>query len=274
MNQRRKQLSIRLLAMAGLLAIAPMQATWAKPAHTPNPKAPSLGVASDFAALGGAGVACTSPLLSLPAITVDGDVGSKLVGVSSVTGFPGFTPGVQPCSLSGSVILGTDAVAVQAWNDLFADGYAYDTLAGMTCPAANILPATLPAELTLEPGVYCFVGAANLSGSIVTLKGGKDAIWVFQVGSDMTTGNTAVIMDKGGKACNVFWQVGTQASIGTQTAFSGNILAGSSTVFTGPDASLLGRAFAKVGSVTMTGAAIGDCGNTTKTPKPPKHSKH
>ena len=73
----------------------------------------------------------------------------------------------------------------------------------------------------------------------------------------------------GGSACNVFWQTGTLAAIGANTAFTGNILAGSSTTFTGPDASLVGRAFAKTGSVTMTGAAISGCGGSP--PKPPKH---
>ena len=262
MNHRQKHLSVRLLALAALLSMAPMQGAWAKPPPPPpSPVAPSLGTASNFGALGGAGVTCTSPLLALPNVTVTGDVGSGfLPGASSVTGFLGY--GGADCSLSGIVYIAPNAVAVQAYNDIFATGYAYDTLAGMTC--GTILPATPLGAVTLAPGVYCFDTTADLTGSVLTLKGGKNAVWVFQVGTGMTTGNTAVVMN-GGSACNVFWETGTLAAIGTNTAFTGNILAGSSTTFTGPNASLVGRAFAKTGSVTMTGAAISKCGG-----KPPK----
>ncbi len=71
-------------------------------------------------------------------------------------------------------------------------------------------------------------------------------------------------MAGGGQACNVFWQVGSQATIGTNTAFQGNILAGTAITFTGTGSSLVGRALAKA-EVTMTGTAITGCkGNKGK----------
>src|SRR5438105_11356160 len=85
--------------------------------------------------------------------------------------------------------------------------------------------------------------------------GDSNAVWVFQVGTGITTGTASVAMINGGQQRNVFWQVGTAATIGTGTAFKGNILAGSAITFTGANTSLVGRAFAKT-AVTMTGALI------------------
>ncbi|TMI05126.1 MAG: DUF3494 domain-containing protein, partial [Betaproteobacteria bacterium] len=85
--------------------------------------------------------------------------------------------------------------------------------------------------------------------------GDSNAIWVFQVGTGITTGTSSVAMINGGQQRNVYWQLGTAATIGTDTAFKGNILAGSAITFSGVNSSLVGRAFAKT-AVTMTGANI------------------
>ncbi len=89
----------------------------------------------------------------------------------------------------------------------------------------------------------------------LTLDGPSNGVWVFQVGTGITTGAASVAMINGGQQRNVFWQVGTAATIGTDTAFKGNILAGSAITFTGANSSLVGRALAKT-AVTMTGANI------------------
>jgi ice-binding like protein len=199
--------------------------------------APSLGAASNIAVLGGTGVTCT-------ASGVAGNVGSLV----SVTGFPGL------CTLIGTVNA-ADATSTTAFNDV---ALAYDALKAMPCNAANNLTGQPLGGKTLAPGVYCFPSTtADLTTGTLTLDGGgnSNAVWVFQVGTAITTGTASVVMINGGQQSNVFWQLGTAATIGTDTAFKGNILAGSAISFTGVNSSLVGRALAKT-AVTMTGANI------------------
>ena len=234
MNHRQKPLSACLLAMAALLSTAPIQGAWAQ-------TAPSLGTASNFAVLGGAGVTCTGS-------AVAGDV-----GVSPGTSVTGFPPTSALCTLIGSVHA-ADAAATTAFNDFVL---AYDALAAMPRNAANNLTGQQLGGMRLAPGVYYFDTTALLTAGTLTLDGGGDsnAVWVFQVGTGITTGTASVAMVNGGQQRNVFWQVGTAATIGTDTAFKGNILAGSAITFTGANTSLVGRALAKT-AVTMTGANI------------------
>jgi hypothetical protein len=212
--------------------------------------APSLGTAANFAALGGAGVTCTSPNPPLPATTVSGNVGSLLLAPSSVTGFPGFTPGALPCSLSGTVQLGATAA--------FADFMtAYNALAAIPCPtdAPHLLSGDL-GGLSLSPGVYCISGVGLLTSKL-TLNGGSNATWIFKAASSLTPIGGSVVMAGGGNTCNVYWQLGTAASF-DNTQFVGNVLAGSAITFTGIGSSLAGRALAET-DVTMTGASITGC---------------
>jgi len=211
------------------------------PVQAATATAPSLGTASNFAVLGGAGVTCT-------ASGVAGDVGSLV----SVTGFPMPVPAL--CTLVGTVHA-LDAAATTAFKDFVL---AYDALAAMPCVAANNLTGQPLGGKTLAPGIYCFPSTtADLTTGTLTLDAGGDsnAVWVFQVGTGITTGAASVAMINGGQQRNVFWQVGTAATIGTGTAFKGNILAGSAITFTGANTSLVGRAFAKT-AVTMTDALI------------------
>jgi type VI secretion system secreted protein VgrG len=106
--------------------------------------------------------------------------------------------------------------------------------------------------MTLTPNVYCFDTSAQLTGDLVLdALGDPLAVWVFQMGSTLTTASTSsVAVSNGGQALNVFWQVGSSAILGTGTMFKGNILADASiTLDTG--ASLIGRALALNGAVTM-----------------------
>lgn len=212
--------------------------------------APSLRTAANFAALGGAGVTCTSPNPALPATTVSGNVGSLLLAPSSVTGFPGFTPGALPCSLSGTVQLG----AAAAFADFMT---AYNALAAIPCPSDA--PHNLSGDLGglfLAPGVYCISGVGLLSSKL-TLTGGANDTWIFKAASSLTPIGGSVVMAGGGNTCNVYWQVGTSASF-NNTQFVGNVLAGAAITFTGTNSSLAGRALAET-DVTMTGASITGC---------------
>lgn len=190
----------------------------------------NLGTAGAFAVLGGQTVTNTGPTV------VTGDL-----GVSPGTAVTGFPPG----TVAGTVHAG-DAVAAQAQADLVT---AYDDAAART-PAA-LVSGDIGGR-TLTPGVYRSGSSLGITGTL-TLDGQGDpnAVFVFQMGSTLTTaGASAVNLINGAQVHNVFWQVGSSATLGTNSAFSGTILALTSiTVTTGVN--ILGRALARNGAVTL-----------------------
>jgi len=219
--------AVGILATSALLSTAPLSAS----ASTPPP---FLGAAAQFVALGGAGVTCTKSTVGL------GAVGSKLTVTKTAS-----------CSIAGAVHQG-DATAVTAFTTFKT---AYIALKAKTCPAANNLTGQALGGKTLAPGVYCFNSSAALTTGILTLAGPSSGVWVFQVGTGLTTATAQVVMANGGLACNVYWAPGTFATVGTGMKFAGNILAGSAVNFTGTNSSLVGRALAKTG-VAMTGTNV------------------
>jgi hypothetical protein len=211
--------------------------------------APSLGAASTFSVLGASTVTCTN------ASSFVGDV-----GVSPGTAITGFQP---DCTLTGSLHAG-DEVAALAHDDAVT---AYNGLTAVGCEH-NLTGQDL-GGMTLAPGVYCFDSSVGITGEL-TLDGGGNgsAVWVFQVGSTITTAsNSAVVMSGNGKPCNVFWQVGSSATIGTHTAMKGNILASASITLTS-GASLVGRALALNAAVTSDHNTVSLCDTTCDTTAP------
>jgi Ice-binding-like len=205
-------------------------------AAQPMASLPSLGAAANVVILGGAGVTCT-------ASSVTGVVSSKLTVTKSAG-----------CNIAGVIHQG-DATAIDEFKDFLT---AYTALKALSCPAANNLTGVALSGRTLAPGVYCFNSTAKLTAGNLTLAGPSSGTWVFQVGSGITTSASQVVMSGGGQACNVYWLLGTDGTIGTDTKFHGNVLAGSAVTFTGANTSLVGRALAKT-AVTMTGATISGC---------------
>jgi type VI secretion system secreted protein VgrG len=169
---------------------------------------------------------------------ITGDAGLSSPG-SSITGFP-----------PGTIARGSQHVGDPAANQAQRDAQtAYGALAGQTC--GTPLTGQDLGGKSLAPGVYCFTSSAQLTGRLaLDARGKANGVWVFQIASTLNTApNASVIMGKKGRAGNVFWQVGSGATLGTGTAFAGNILAYSSiTMKTG--ASLQGRALARA-AVTM-----------------------
>jgi hypothetical protein len=231
----RKHMSFFAKAALGLVSCSASMAT----AQT----APPLGQAGSFAVLGASAVTNTGPTV------VTGDLGIWPSTASSITGFP---PGI----VNGATHPG-DAVAQQAQTDVTA---AYNDLAGQACNPGNVLTGIDLGGLTLTPGVYCFSTSAQLTGTLtLDAQGNSAAVFVFQIGTTLTTASgSRVLVINNGSSCNVFWQIGSSATLGTTTAFAGNILAlASITLNTGAVAP--GRALARTGAVTLDTNGVGGC---------------
>jgi hypothetical protein len=192
----------------------------------------NLGTAATFAVLGGSTVTNTGPT------NVFGDLGVS--PGSSITGFP---PGIVHGAIHDN-----DATAANAQADLTN---AYNTAAGKACNVT--LTGTDLGGLTLTPGVYCFASSAQLTGTLIlNAQGDPNAFFLFQMGSTLTTASSSdVDVINGGQDANVFWQVGSSATLGTDTAFAGNILALTSITLDTRASIQCGRALARNGAVTM-----------------------
>jgi type VI secretion system secreted protein VgrG len=164
---------------------------------------------------------------------------NTVVGPGSTTGGSGLVTGTIHIA---------DAVAQQAQVDALA---AYNNLAGQT-PFVNMANKEL-GGLTLQPGVYRFSSEAQLTGTLY-LDANNDpaSVFIFQIGSTLITASSAkvVVIHEPENWCHKYWQVGSSATLGTNTEFVGNILAKESiTLNTG--AKLYGRALALTGAVTL-----------------------
>ncbi|HVQ36951.1 MAG TPA: ice-binding family protein [Pyrinomonadaceae bacterium] len=205
---------------------------------------PPLGNAQSFAVLGGTAVTATGPAV------ISGNV-----GVSPGTAVTGFPPAVVQ---NGQIYTGVGSLAGPAQASALD---AYNNLRGQQCLPANNLTGKILGQsagaITLSPGVYCFDTSAQLN-AILTLNDGGDpnAIFIFQIGTTLTTASSSqVLMSGGGRGKNVYWQVGTSATIGTSTIFRGNIIANTSITFT-TSASTTGRVFALNGAATIDSTAV------------------
>ncbi|WP_326823064.1 ice-binding family protein [Streptosporangium sp. NBC_01756] len=196
----------------------------------------ALGTAANFAVLGGASVTNIGPTI------VTGDLGTS--PTPAVTGFP-------PGTLIGTLHV-ADTAAAQAQADLLI---AYNDAVSRT-PGA-----TIPTQLggtTVTPGVYnSAAGTFQITGNLtLDAQGDPNAVFIFQTASTLITAAASTVTLTGGaQACNVFWQVGSSATLGATTDFAGDILALTS-ITVGSGVTVDGRTLAHNGTVSLDANTI------------------
>ena len=207
--------------------------------------APTLGTASTFAVLGATTVTNTG----LSVITGD-------LGVSPGTSCTGLTSpctGNGPGVVTGGTVHAGDAVAAQAHTDLVT---AYNALKAMQC-GTNLTGKILGTDVTtLSSGVYCFDTTAQLTGTLHV-----SGVVVIQIGTALTTASNSFVIvdDNSGCGGNVYWEMGSAATLGTGTTFAGNLLANTAITLT-TGATVSGRALDVTAAVTMDTNHVSACG--------------
>lgn len=220
-TRRRWTASFTALAVAALVCgPAPVMAQTA------------LGTAQDFGVLGASTVTNTGPT------TINGSLG--LYPGTAITDLGQIT-----LVGSGSAVHQTDAVAQQAQIDATA---AFNDFAGSTID----LSGTDLGGLVLTPGMYSFTSSAQLTGNLfLNFLGNSNALFVFKIGTALTTASASSVTSIGGPGANVFFLVGSSATLGTSSAFQGTIIADQSVTLTTGASIVCGRAIALHGAVTL-----------------------
>lgn len=238
-------------ARVGLIALAVSLAFVAVPVAAQASHV-NLATAGSFAVLGGSTVTNTGPSV------LNGDL-----GVAPGTALVGFG---SPAVVNGATHA-NDAVAQQAQADLTT---AYNVAAGEPVAPANDLSTTDLGNRTLTPGAYRYSSDAQLTGPLtLDAQGDPNAQFIFEIASALTTAPaSSVVLINGASPCNVYWQVGSSATLDTTTAFQGNLMALTS-ISLNNGATVNGRLLARNGQVSLINNVVGISGcaaSTTSTP--------
>jgi uncharacterized protein with beta-barrel porin domain len=228
------------LAALGLMVFAPIS-----PGHA---QAPPLGTLANFAVLANTGITNTGPTVITGTPANPGDIGSSL---AAITGFP---PGIV--TPPGTIHAIGDAPTTTAQNSLTT---AYNNLVGRTT-TVDLTGQDLGGK-TLIPGVYNFSSLAQLTGTL-TLNGlgNSNSVFIFNIGSTLTTASaSSVLLTNAAQGGNVFWRVGSSATLGTTTTFTGDILAQASITLNTGAKIICGAAWARTGAVTLDSNTITIC---------------
>lgn len=204
-----------------------------------------------------------SQISNVPTSVIVGNIGLSPASGSLVTGFSlVYTTGNQyatSAQITGNILAAnygdpTPSVLTTAKGDLTT---AYNDAAGRTSSGSVLLSGNL-GGLTLTPGLYKSSGSLEISSGDLTFdaKGNANAVFIIQIASTLTTSSgRKVILAGGAKAANIFWQVGTSATLGTTSVMKGTIMADQS-ISLNSGASVEGRLFARIAAVTLSGNSI------------------
>jgi hypothetical protein len=215
----------------------------------------NLGTAGNFVILAKTGVSTTGTT------AVAGDIGVSPVAASYMTGFSLIADATNTFSTS-SVVTGklfaadysppAPAVLTTAVSDMRT---AFTDAAGRTTPDFTELGAGDISGLTLIPGLYKWGTGVTVTNTGVTLSGGTNDVWIFQIAGDLIVNNSAIVTLIGGaQAKNIFWQVSGQANLGTAADFKGIILS-QTLISLSTGAKMNGRALAQT-AVTLNATTI------------------
>jgi len=205
---------------------------------------------------GGAGGPATVPLATAGAFTVLAGSTVTNTGATAVTGDLGVSPGSAVTGFPPGTVSGTihadDAAAAQGQTDLTV---AFNDAAARTTGAVSVSGDLT--GLTLTPGLFKSTSSLAITGTLtLDALGDQNAVFVIQMATTLTTGTgSRVILSGGAKASNIIWQVGSSATLGSNSAFKGTILADQSLpLHTG--ARVDGRVLTRIGAVTLDANVI------------------
>ena len=244
----KKQISTSLVLMAALLALlsspSPGMAASAKPR---GPAPVNLRSAGKFVILSKSGIT------DVPASAIVGNVGTSPITGAAIhlacTEVAGTIYTVDAAGPACEVI--NPVLLTAAVSDMQT---AYTDAAGRTLPDATELGAGNINGMTIKPGLYKW-STSVLIPTVVTLKGGPNDVWIFQIATGLTVGNGAqVILSGGAQAKNIFWQVAGQTTLGTTANFKGIILC-QTLIAMNTGAVMSGRALAQT-AVTLQQNAV------------------
>lgn len=227
------------------------------PDQTVTQSTVNLQTAGNFVILAG------SEISNIPTSVITGNIGLSPAAGSEITGF--------------SMVYTTGdefATSSQVTGNIYASNYGDPTPSSMTTAKGDLTIAYNDAKgrtstdivllagniggLTLTPGLYISSGSLEISSGDVTFdaNGNADAVFIIQIASAFTTNSDRkVILAGGAKASNIFWQVGTSATLGTTSVMKGTIMADQS-IAVNTGASVEGRLLARIGAVTIEGNSI------------------
>jgi len=222
-----------------------------------GPGVVDLGTAGDFAILTKSGIETTGTT------SITGDIGVSPAAATYITGFglimdangqSSHTPIVTGKVYAADYAAPTPAKMTTAVNDMET---AYTTANGLTAPAPIVdLYAGDISGKTLPGGLYKWSTGVLITNAGVTLTGGPDDTWVFQIAQDLTVNNSAIITLSGGAlARNIFWVVAGQATLGTDVIFNGNILS-KTLISLNSSTSVTGRLLAQTAVTIIAGTII------------------
>ncbi len=242
------------MVMAMVISIVPLNGIIST-VTAAGPKGPApvdLGTAGDFVILAKSGISTTGTTL------ITGNIGVSPIDQTALTGFSETIDSSGQYSTSAYVVgklyasdyaIPTPVKMTTAIGDMET---AYTNAAGRTLPNGTELYAGILSGKTFTPGLYKWSSGVMWDSTGVTLSGGANDVWIFQIAQDLTVADAShVNLIGGARASNIFWQVagGTGVTLGTTSVFNGNILAVAGVVMN-TGATLNGRALAQT-AVTL-----------------------